>query len=135
MAPSGDYSSGQQDIISRLNNNARRIRQLEETTRNLQEQVKSLEDRLNKQRKEVTQNRSDIKTETKDLWEEVDNLQAELKNLQRKSRKMVTRREFSEIEDYMDLMSPVTSAFMTKNEVEELVETKLEQQGAQSDEV
>ncbi|MDY6770577.1 MAG: hypothetical protein SV186_01320 [Candidatus Nanohaloarchaea archaeon] len=118
---------GQDDVISRLNNNARRIRQLEETTRNLQEQVKNIEDRLNNQKKRVSQNKTDIKEKTEELNEKVENLNAEIKKLQRKTRKLVTRREFSEVEEYIDLMNPVESDFVTESDVEEMIEQKLQE--------
>jgi predicted nucleic acid-binding Zn-ribbon protein len=118
---------GQDDVISRLNNNARRIRKLEETTRNLQEQVKNIEDRLNNQKKRVSQNKKELSDDVEKLDETVQNLNAEIKKVQRKTRKLVTRREFNEIEEYIDLMNPIESDFMTKEEVNELLDERLGQ--------
>ncbi len=120
MAP-----QGQQDMVGRLNNNARRIRQLEETSRNLQEQVKNIEDEINQQKNKISTNEDRIQEGLEQLEEKVDNLSAEVHSLQRETRKLVTRREFNELQEYMDLMDPVTSSFVTKSEVEDIVEEKL----------
>jgi len=117
---------GQDDVISRLNNNARRIRKLEETTRNLQEQVKNIEDRLNNQKKRVSQNKKELSDDVEKLDEQVQNLNAEIKKVQRKTRKLVTRREFNEIEEYIDIMNPVQSSFVTESEVEDMIDERLQ---------
>lgn len=117
--------TGQQDLANRVNDNARRIRQLEETVRNLQEQVKSLEDQVNQQKRDLTNHEHETKEQFEQVEETLDTIDAEVKNLQRKTRKLVTRREFNEMEEYMDLMNPVQSSFLTKSEAETIIEKKL----------
>jgi hypothetical protein len=70
------------------------------------------------------------------------NIEVDIKNINREKRKFVTSKELDEIENYMDLMNPIHSSFITDKEfkekmeeegyvsekkVEKLIEDKLEQ--------
>lgn len=114
----------QQDIIKRLNNTTRRVRQIEETVRNIQEQLKSIESRLNQQKRDVTQNKETLQDRADDLEDDIQEINAEIQTIQRKMRKLVPRRELSEIEEYMDIMNPINTSFVTEDEVEDIIEDK-----------
>ncbi|MDY6768569.1 MAG: hypothetical protein SVW02_00465, partial [Candidatus Nanohaloarchaea archaeon] len=110
------------EVVQRMKEFNRRIRDLEETVRNLNARVNTVEDTLLERTKALNSEVSDIEHDIEDLQDRAANLEVDIKNLQRNLRKTVTKREISEIENYLDLMDPVNSSFVTESEVEELLE-------------
>ncbi len=121
------------EVITRVKEFNRRIRDLEEKVRNLNARVNTVEDTMFNKTKKINTELSDINDTADDLADRVRNTETEIKNIQRHTRKLVTRRELRELEDYMDLMNPIQSSFVTKNEVESLIEKKLQEKNVQGD--
>lgn len=119
------------EVITRVKDFNRRLRDLEEKVRNLNARVNTVEDTMFNKTKKINTELEDINDTNDELTDRVRNAETEIKQLQRKSRKLVTRREMKELEDYMDLMSPVESSFVTENEVESLIEKKLRERNVQ----
>lgn len=115
------------NVTERLNNNSRRIRQLEEDLGNIREQLKNLEDELIEQKRKSNENHNKIESEMSEVRDKIANMEVDIKNLNRKVRKLVPKREIKEIENYMDLINPVTSSFVTEKEVKKIVDEKLEE--------
>lgn len=116
------------EVVRRVKDFNRRIRDLEEKVRNINARINTVEDTILEKTKKLNKELGDVNNRTEELQDRVRNAEAEIKNLQRQQRKLVTRREFREMEDYMDLMTPVESAFMTRSEVEDLINKKLQKQ-------
>lgn len=121
------------EVITRVKDFNRRLRDLEEKVRNLNARVNTVEDTLFNKTKKINTELEDINDDVDDLADRARNAESEINNLQRQTRKLVTRRELSELQDYMDLMTPVESSFMTRNEVEKLIEKKMREQRTQGD--
>lgn len=112
------------EVVRRVKDVNRRIRDLEEKVRNLNARVNTVEDILLERTKKLNSELGDLTNDIETVQDRAANLEVDIKNLQRNQRKMVTRREISEIENYIDLMEPVSSAFVTENEVEEMMDEK-----------
>lgn len=112
------------EVVRRVKDVNRRIRDLEEKVRNLNARVNTVEDTLLERTKKLNSELGDLTNDIETVQDRVANLEVDIKNIQRNQRKMVTRREISEIENYIDLMEPVSSAFVTENEVEEMMNEK-----------
>ncbi len=112
------------EVVRRVKDFNRRVRDLEEKVRNLNARVNTIEDTVLERTKKLNTEVSDVNDEIEEVREKTANLEVDINNLQRNLRKTVSKREISEIEDYMDLMDPVNSAFVTENEVEELINEK-----------
>lgn len=112
------------EVVRRMKEFNRRIRDLEETVRNLNARVNTVEDTLLERTKALNSEVSDVENDIESLQDRAANLEVDIKNLQRNLRKTVTKREISEIENYLDLMDPVNSSFVTESEVEELLDEK-----------
>ena len=124
----------QGNVVDRLNNNSRRIRQLEENLRNIREQLKSLEDEVIEQKQKLNDSKSKFSSETEEIRDKIANIEVDIKNLNRKVRKLVPKREIKEIENYMDLINPVTSSFVTEKEVKKIVREELDKSKAERSE-
>ncbi len=121
------------EVITRVKDFNRRLRDLEEKVRNLNARVNTVEDTLFNKTKKINTELEDINDDVDSLTDRIRNAETEINGLQRQTRKLVTRRELAELEDYMDLMTPVESSFMTKTEVEKLIEKKMRENRVQGD--
>lgn len=116
----------QQDLVNqlvdRVNDFNRRIRDLEEKVRNMNARVNTLDDSLLKKTKSLSDDVQDINDDMGEIRDRVANLEVDIKEINREKRKFVTSQEIEEIENYMDLMNPINSSFMTEKEVKQFVE-------------
>ncbi len=108
-------------IVNRVNDFNRRVRDLEEKIRNLSARVNTLDDTLLNRTKSLSDDIQDLEDEIESLRDRIANMEVDIKEINREKRKFVTNQEIEEIEHYMDLMNPINSSFVTKNEVKELI--------------
>jgi len=109
-------------LVDRVNDFNRRVRDLEEKIRNLNARVNTLDDTLLKKTKSLNSDFQDMNDDISELRDRVANMEVDIKEINRDKRKYVTSQEIEEIENYMDLMNPIQSSFVTKKEAKELVE-------------
>ena len=116
----------QQDIINqvvdRVNDFNRRVRDLEEKIRNLSARINTLDDTVMNKTESNSENIQDIEEDVNQMSDRVANLEVDIKNINREKRKFVTSQELDEIENYMNLMNPINSSFMTQKEVKKMLE-------------
>jgi len=126
----------QQDLINqvvdRVNDFNRRIRDLEEKIRNMNARVNTLDESLLDKQQDLNDKIQEVEDEVGSLRERIANLEVDVKELNRDKRKFVTEQDLGEIENYMDLMNPINSSFITKKEVKDLIE---ESEGLSAEEV
>ena len=113
------------NVVNRVNDNSKRIRELEENIRNLKEQLNSLQTESIKQKKNIIDDETSTKHATKQILDRLANLEVDIDKINREIKEMISRREMKEIENYLDLINPITSKFVTKKEVEELIQERL----------
>ncbi len=111
-------------LVDRVNDFNRRVRDLEEKVRNLTARVNTLDDTLLDKTQDLNNDIQDLNDEIGDLRDRVANLEVDIKEINREKRKFVTSQEIEEIENYMDLMNPIHSNFVTKKEAKEMVESR-----------
>ena len=109
-------------IIDRVNDFNRRVRDLEEKLRNLNARVNTLDDTLLEKTSNLSDDVQGLEDEMSELRDRMANLEVDIKEINREKRKFVTSQEIEEIENYMDLMSPLNSNFVTKKQLEKKVE-------------
>jgi hypothetical protein len=121
----------QQDIINqvvdRVNDFNRRIRDLEEKIRNLSARVNTLDDTLMNKTSSNSDDIQEVENRIDEVSDRIANVEVDVKNINREKRKYVTSQELEEVENYMDLMNPINSSFMTESEVEDMIEDKLDE--------
>jgi uncharacterized protein YoxC len=109
-------------IIDRVNDFNRRVRDLEEKLRNLNARVNTLDDTLLDKTSNIGDDVQGLEDEMSELRDRMANLEVDIKEINREKRKFVTSQEIEEIENYMDLMSPLNSNFVTEKQLEKKVE-------------
>jgi len=131
-------------IIDRVNDFNRRVRDLEEKIRNLNARVNTLDDTVLEKNKDLSSDIQDLEDEMGQLRDRIANMEVDIKEVNREKRKYVTSSDIEEIENYMELMNPINSSFvtdtqlekkmgdsLTEEEVEKIVERKLKNQQEQ----
>ncbi len=113
------------NVVNRVNDNSKRVRELEENIRNLKEQLNSLQTESIKQNKTIIADETSTKNSIKQILDRLANLEVDIDKINREIKELVPRREFRELESYLDLISPITTKFVTKKEVEEIIEERL----------
>lgn len=109
-------------LVDRVNDFNRRVRDLEEKIRNMNARVNTLDDTLLDKTKDLNSELQDLNDEMSDLRDRVANMEVDIKEINREKRKFVTSQEIEEIENYMDLMNPIHSSFVTKKEAKEMMQ-------------
>lgn len=109
-------------IVNRVNDFNRRVRDLEEKIRNLNARVNTLDDSLLNKTNSLNNDMQDMRDDMEELRDRVANIEVDIKEINRERRKYVTSQELDEIENYMDLMNPISNSFATKKEVKDMIE-------------
>lgn len=111
-------------VVDQVKDFNRRVRDLEEKTRNLTARINNLDDSLLDRTKNLSDDVEDLNEEIAEVRDRMANLEVDIKEINRERRKYVTDQEIEEIENYMDLMNPINSSFVTKKEAEKMIEDK-----------
>ena len=109
-------------VVDRVNDFNRRVRDLEEKIRNLSARVNTLDDTVMNKTESNSEDIQDLEEDVNQMSDRVANLEVDIKNINREKRKFVTSQELDEIENYMNLMNPINSSFMTQKEVNKMLE-------------
>lgn len=111
-------------IVNRVNDFNRRVRDLEEKIRNLNARVNTLDDTLLKKTKNLSDDIQSLEDDLEEVRDRLANMEVDIKEINREKRKFVTSQQIEEFENYMDLMNPIHSSFVTKSEAEDLIDSK-----------
>lgn len=111
-------------VVNRVNDFNRRVRDLEEKIRNLTARVNTLDDTILNKTKTLSSSIQDMEDEMEELRDRLANMEVDIKEINRQKRQFVTEQELDEMENYMDLMNPINSSFMTKKEVKSLLDDR-----------
>lgn len=119
-------------IVNRVNDFNRRVRDLEEKIRNLNARVNTLDESLLNKSQSLSGDIQELEDEIEGVRDRVANMEVDIKEINREKRRFVTEQQLDEMENYMKLMNPITSAFVTKKEMKEQMQ---ERQGVTAEEV
>ncbi len=106
-------------IIDRVNDFNRRVRGLEDEIRNLNARVNTLDDTVLEKHGTLANNIQNLEDEMTELRDRVANMEVDIKEINREKRKFVSSQELEEIENYMELMNPLNSSFVTEKQLRE----------------
>ncbi len=116
------------ELARRLNDNTRRIRMLEEKIRSIDSRVNGHDQRIMDTTKQVNANALSASNELTEIKDRLANIALDIQNIKTEARKAATVTDMREIQDYIELINPITSKFATKGEVTEIVREELRKQ-------
>lgn len=105
-------------VVNRVNDFNRRIRDLEEKIRNINARVNTLDDSLLDKTQSLSDDLQELEDEIEEIRDRIANMEVDIKEINREKRKFVTEQKLDEMENFMDLMNPLNSNFVTKSQLE-----------------
>lgn len=116
------------ELTRRVNDNIRRIRMVEERLRNLDARVNNLDQSLLNETKNINRQIAENSEAVRLIQDRLANIENGLATATREIKRLVTRSEIKEIENYVELIKPITTKFVTHGEVKEMIKASIEEQ-------
>ncbi len=114
------------ELLDRVKENLRRVRDVEEENKSMSTSIQSVEERVIKLEEKQDEDMDEV-------WEEIDDLLTRVMKIENKISKLKDmlentpqKDEFDEIKNFVDLLSPIESEFMTESEVKSLIKEELQ---------
>lgn len=112
------------ELVKRVNDETRRIRLLEQRLDRVEAELNSLEVTVDSQNKDVKSQIDGLAKGLKSATDRIVLMESAVSRIEKELAKRATKAEFKQIESYMNLMSPITSKFVTKDEMERAIDER-----------
>jgi predicted nucleic acid-binding Zn-ribbon protein len=113
------------ELVRRLNENSRRIRLLEEKISKTEAAMDSLQQTAINQMNDLKINLDRIVAKMNGISEKLNEMQNETMRLNKEVGRAATKAEVKQLETFIDLVNPITSKFVTKDELERALQERL----------
>ncbi|RLI98529.1 MAG: hypothetical protein DRO99_00530 [Candidatus Aenigmatarchaeota archaeon] len=115
------------ELVDRTNTDTARIRILEQQADIVKSRMESVEQNVVTQRKQTEKTVSEVSAKTEEINNRVTKLESTIRELIKEIKKLASVSNIKELESLVDMYSPLKSEFLTRDEVERLIEKKLEE--------
>lgn len=113
------------ELIERTNSNIRRLRVLEERSESLTSRMNTLENTLLGQGKDMKKSLSEVDTRVTEESDRIIKIETMIKDIVNQLKRAVTMTKIKELEELIAIYNPLTSKFITKEEVERLIQQRM----------
>ncbi len=113
------------EMVDRINDNTQRLRILEQEREILDSRIGSLEKNMLSLTKQVQKSIADNEGEIKKLETKVSQMENTIKEIIKYMRNLATKAKISELEELVEIYNPLKSNFVTREEVEKIIEEKI----------
>ncbi len=110
------------ELVRRMNEDGRRIRLLEQRMDRIDNTVSGLEDNVLAQLDNLKFSIEKLNSEILRIGERMTGMENETNKLKKDLDKTATKTEIKQIETFIDVVNPITSKFVTKDEMERMLE-------------
>lgn len=110
------------ELVRRMNEDNRRIRLLEQRMDRIDNTVSGLEDNILAQLDDLKFSIEKLNSETQRIGERITGIENEMNKLKKDLEKTATKTDIKQIETFIDIINPITSKFVTKDELETALE-------------
>jgi len=110
------------ELVRRLNENSRRIKYVEQKAEKVESTVTTLEETALLRMNDLKINLERIEQKMTSLAERLNAIETEILHANKEIGKAATKSEVKHLEAYIDLMNPITSKFITREELERVLE-------------
>jgi len=112
------------ELINRINEDRRRIRVIEQSIDRLESSISSLESNAITRMGELKIAIERLNSKVSENSNMLNLLETETSRVGRLIKKSATKAELKQIESFIDIVNPITSKFVTKDELERALEEK-----------
>ncbi len=113
------------ELMRRVNDDTKRLRLLEQRSAAVDSRLASLEETLLEQFKKVNQAFEKSSQRIDEIDNRLAKVEDDTKKLIKQMERVASKTELGEIQGFIDLINPMKSNFITKPEVERMLEEKL----------
>jgi len=114
------------ELVKRVNDETRRVRLAEQRLDRFEVAMDNLENTMSAHAAEMKNLLDGINKNLKALSDRMSLVESAIGRIEKELAKRATKAELKQIESYMSLMSPITSKFVTKEEMERAIEDKIQ---------
>jgi vacuolar-type H+-ATPase subunit I/STV1 len=112
------------EIVDRINDNTKRLRTLEQRSQILASRMNSVEKEMLRLNKNTQKLVSGIETRIKEQDNKVFQNETTVKEIIKQIKKLATGAKISELEELLEIYNPLKSQFVTREEVERMINEK-----------
>ncbi len=113
------------ELLERTSSNMKRLRVLEQSVENLTNRINSIENGMFEHRKELAGSISDIEDRLSKSDDRLAKLEMGIKEIVAQLKRVATIAKVKELEQLIEIYNPIRSQFVTREEVERLIEEKI----------
>lgn len=115
------------ELVKRINEDARRIRAVERRMDRLEGGLSSVESNVLTHLNDLKIELERISNKISAASERMNALEGEIMRLSKELGKTATKRQVKELESFIDLVNPITSKFVTRDEAERLLDERMKE--------
>jgi len=113
------------ELVRRINEDRRRIRLMEQNIGRVENSLSSLESSVLSQMGDLKISLDRINNKLAAAAEKLNLIENDITRLKKQAGKSATKIELKQIESFIDLVNPITSKFVTKDELDRALEERL----------
>jgi len=113
------------EIVRRINTNTRRIRTIEQRLDGLESRIGALEEKLIDELDNLRKSFDQISVDIKAVSETLSEIRGEILKINKSMDKTAKKAEIKELETLLDIYNPIKSKFITREQVERILEEKI----------
>ena len=113
------------ELVRRINEDRRRIRLIEQNINRVEQSISSVEGSVISQMGDLKITLDRINNKLAAAADRLNVIETDVARLNKQVSKSATRIELKQIESFIDLVNPITSKFITKDELERAFEERL----------
>jgi hypothetical protein len=110
------------ELVRRINEDGRRIRLLEQRLEAIDESVTNVEETTLSQMDDLKIGIERVVNKIMNILEKLNGIENEITNIDKKLNKSATKAELKQLETFVDVLNPIKSKFVTKDEMERMLE-------------
>ncbi|MFH8080271.1 MAG: hypothetical protein QXO84_00090 [Candidatus Aenigmatarchaeota archaeon] len=114
------------ETVRRINDNTRRIRIIEQRLDIIDSRIKGIEEKMIDELQTLKVTFDRLYEQVKELSTEVKNMRGTILKFEQALEKTAKKSELKEIQSLLDLYNPIKSRFVTRDELERILERKKE---------
>jgi hypothetical protein len=113
------------EMVNRLNEDRRRIRLIEQSVDRVESSINALESSLLSQISDLKVTMERTRNEMSETSNKVSLMETEMSRFGKVVGKSATKLELKQLESFIDIVNPITSKFVTKEEMERALEDRV----------
>ena len=117
--------ANQTELVRRINDNTRRVRMIEQNIDVINTRIKGIEERVINDMDSLKKKLDELFLDIGEVSKSLNEVRGEILKINKNLDKTARKTEIKELEGLLELYNPIKSRFITRDEVERLLEEKV----------